>query len=143
MAIWNSLRGKLMETNRGKIFLNTVFWGFILWLFGYVLGIIFFAFMPRDIIGWFVLPLGTIAMIWVLFNKIERESFGCYLGLGVVWTVMAIVLDYILIVRLFNSTDYYKPDVYLYYLLAILLPIVVGWYKLNKASKTGNSIRDI
>jgi hypothetical protein len=128
-----------METNKGKIFQNTVFWGFMLWLFGYVLGIIFFFFVPEDLIGWVILPLGTIAAIWVLFNKIERESFGCYIWLGVVWVVMAIVLDYIFIVRLFNSTDYYKPDVYLYYLLSILLPFAVGWHKLNKAK---NSVGD-
>jgi hypothetical protein len=31
-----------MEQNKGKIFLNTIFWGFMLWLFGYVLGFLVF-----------------------------------------------------------------------------------------------------
>jgi hypothetical protein len=118
-----------MEKNKKKIFLNTLFWGFVLWLFGYVLGIIFFAFVPKDAIGWFILPFGVAATLWVLFKKIKRESFGCYIGLGAIWMLIAIVLDYIFLVRLFNSAGYYKFDVYLYYFLTLLLPIAVGWYK--------------
>jgi hypothetical protein len=124
-----------METNKKKIFLNTVFWGFLLWLFGYVLGIIFFSFVPKDTIGWFIFPFGVIATLWVLFKKIERESFTCYIGLGVFWMLIAIVLDYFFLVRLFNTTGYYKFDVYLYYFLTLALPIAVGWYKFNKMKK--------
>jgi len=118
-----------METNKGKIFLNTVFWGFILWLFGYVLGIVFFAFVPKDAIGWFVMPFGIAATLWVLFKKIKREKFMCYFGLGVIWTIMAAVLDFVFLVKLLNATDYYKPDVFLYYALTFLLPLAVGLYK--------------
>lgn len=120
-----------MKTNKIKVFLNTILWGFILWLFGYILGIIFFAFVPKNILGWVILPFGLIATLWVLFKKIKRESFGCYIGLGIVWTIMAIILDYIFLVKLFNATDYYKIDVYVYYVLTLLLPVVVGWYKIK------------
>lgn len=118
-----------MKTNKFKIFINTVIWGLTLWLFGYILGIIFFAFVPKDMIGWFILPLGIIVTLWVLFKKIKRELFVHYIWLGVVWTIMAIVLDYSFIVKLFNSADYYKLDVYLYYILTFVLPIIAGWYK--------------
>lgn len=121
-----------METNKNKIFLNTIFWGFILWLFGYFLGIIFFAFIPKEIIGWYIMPLGALATLWVLFKKIKRESFGCYIGLGVVWMIIAMALDYAFIVKLFKSVDYYKSDVYLYYVLTLILPLLVGWYKKTK-----------
>jgi len=121
-----------MATNKGKIFLNTVFWGLILWLFGYILGFVFFALAPKDIIGWFIMPFGIIATLWVLLKKIEREEFICYIGLGIIWTVMAIALDYLFIVKLLAATNYYKLDVYLYYTFTLLLPIVVGWYKFNK-----------
>jgi hypothetical protein len=121
-----------VENNKGKILLNTVFWGFGLWLFGYILGIIFFAFVPKDQIGYFVMPLGVIFTFWVLFKKIKRESFGCYVGLGVIWTIMAAALDYAFIVKMFQAADYYKPDVYLYYALTFLLPVMVGWYKMKK-----------
>ena len=114
-----------MEINKGKVFLNTLAWGFTLWLIGYVLGIIFFAFVPKDLIGWFILPIGIAVTLWVLLKKIKRESFGCYVGLGVIWMIMAIALDYIFIVKLFKSPDYYKPDVYLYYFLTFALPLAV------------------
>jgi hypothetical protein len=121
-----------METNKGKIFLNTILWGLALWIFGYVLGMIFFAFVPKDVIGWYVTPFGIVAILWVLFKKIERESFMCYIGLGIIWTIMAMILDYIFLVKMLSATDYYRLDVYLYYALTFLLPIAVGWKKMLK-----------
>ncbi len=121
-----------MEKNKGKIFLNTVFWGFVLWLFGYILGFIFFAFLPKDLIGWYIMPLGIIATLWVLLKKIKRENFMCYIGLGVIWALMAIVLDYFFLVKLLKAVNYYKLDVYIYYFLTLLLPITVGSYRFNK-----------
>lgn len=119
--------------NKKKIFLNTVFWGFILWLVGYVLGFIFFTFVPANYIGWLITPIGIIITLWVLFKKIKRDKFGCYIGLGVIWTIMAIILDYLLLVKLLNPVDgYYKLDVYLYYILTLILPIIVGWIKFRK-----------
>ncbi|MGE5624192.1 MAG: hypothetical protein ACM3ZT_01435 [Bacillota bacterium] len=46
-----------------------------------------------------------------------------------VWTALAVALDYLLIVKLLKPTDgYYKPDVYLYYALTFLLPLLAfGW----------------
>jgi hypothetical protein len=124
-----------MEKNKIKILLNTLFWGFILWLFGYILGIAFFAFMPKDAIGWFIMPLGIVATLLVLLKKIKRESFICYIGLGIIWTVMAVALDYVFLVKLFKAADYYKLDVYLYYISALILPITVGWVKFSKKGK--------
>lgn len=112
-----------------KILLNTVLWGLALWLFGYILGIIFFAFVPKEQIGWYILPLGVIFVLWVLIKKIKREEFGCYFGLGLIWTIMAVSLDFIFIVKMLKSVGYYKPDVYVYYALTFLLPLAVGWYK--------------
>lgn len=121
--------------DKKKIFLNTIWWGFLLWLFGYALGFLFFAFIPKGVIGWYIMPFGIIATLWVLFKKIKRESFGCYVGLAVLWTIIAVALDYVLIVRLLNASDYYKLDVYVYYLLTFVLPVIVGWYKINQAKK--------
>ena len=32
-------------------------WGFILWLIGYLLGIVFFFVLPSSLIGWVILPI--------------------------------------------------------------------------------------
>ena len=114
------------------IFLNTIMWGFFLWLFGYVLGLIFFIFVPKGILGWAIMPFGVAVTLWVLFKKIKREKFFCYIGLGVIWMIMAIALDYIFLVKLLKAVDYYKFDVYVYYFLTLALPIAVGWYKFHK-----------
>jgi hypothetical protein len=118
-----------MPKNPLKTFLNTVLWGLVLWLFGYILGIIFFAFVPKNLIGFVILPFGVALTLWVLIKKIQREEFGCYFGLGLIWTLMAVGLDYVFIVKMFKSADYYKADVYVYYALTFLLPLAVGWYK--------------
>ena len=123
-----------MEINKRKLFLNTVLWGIGLWFFGYILGFIFFAFVPKDLIGWFVTPLGLVAILWVLLKKIKRERFQCFVGLGVIWTIIAVALDYIFIVKMLGAIGYYKLDVYIYYILTLILPIVVGWYKFKKQS---------
>ena len=44
-------------------------WGFILWLIGYVLGIMIFSIVPVSMIGWILMPVGTVMMLWVLFKK--------------------------------------------------------------------------
>ena len=73
-----------------------------------------------------------IATLWVLFKQIKRELFSDYIVVGVIWAIMAVALDYGFLVRIFDAKDYYKLDVYLYYILTFLLPIIVGWYKLYR-----------
>ena len=121
-----------MEPKKRAILLNSLAWGFILWLFGYILGLVFFPLVPKEQIGFYVLPIGVALTLWALIKKIKREVFLCYFGLGLIWTILAVVLDYIFIVKLFQSADYYKPDVYVYYALTFVLPLLVGWYKKSK-----------
>lgn len=109
---------------------DALMWGFALWLIGYVLGIVLFFFVPTLLIGWVITPIGIAITLWVLLKKIKSRSFQQYLILAIVWTLMVIVLDYFLLVKVFKPVDgYYKPDVYLYYLLTFALPILVGMRK--------------
>ena len=113
-----------------KLFLNTVLWGIALWFIGYVLGILFFMLVPQALIGWFVIPFGIAVTLWVLLKKIHRDEFQCYIGLAFIWTVIAVLFDYLFIVKLMKPADgYYKLDVYLYYALTFMLPLLVGWRK--------------
>ena len=105
-------------------------WGFILWLIGYALGMILFLVVPISVIGWIILPIGTIITLWVLLKKIKADSFKYYALLAVVWVFIAVVFDYFFLVKALNPADgYYKLDVYLCYALTFLLPLVVGWKK--------------
>lgn len=109
---------------------DSLLWGFVLWLIGYVLGFIFFALVPPAMIGWVIMPLGLIITLWVLFKKVKGTSFKYYLTVAVVWTLIAVIFDYLFIVKLLKPADgYYKLDVYLYYALTFILPLLVGWKK--------------
>jgi len=47
-----------------------------------------------------------------------------------VWLLIAVVVDYVFIVKAFKSADgYYKPDVYVYCALTLAIPLVAGWRK--------------
>ncbi len=112
-----------------------LWWGFVLWLIGYVLGIVLFMVLPTNLIGWVIMPIGIAVTLWVLVKKVKANSLQYYLGIGIVWAVIAVFCDYFLLVKLFKPTDgYYKLDVFLYYALTFLLPLIVGWQKL-KSSK--------
>ncbi len=105
-------------------------WGTLLWFFGYILGIVFFFIMPKSLIGWIITPIATFVTLWVLAKKIKSNSFQYYCGLAISWTVIAVVLDYFFIVKAFKPEDgYYKLDVYLYYALTFILPLIVGLRK--------------
>ena len=114
---------------------NMVFWGFVLWLFGYIAGIILFFVVPKAYIGLVITPIATLFTIWVLMKKVKRPELLCYFGTGLIWTIMAVVLDYIFLVTLLKTgSAYYKPDVFLYYTLTFILPILVGYWKYKHKS---------
>jgi len=118
-----------------KFLKDSLGWGFALWLIGYVLGIILFAIVPPSMIGWVIMPIGLIIMLWVLFKKVGGDSFQYYVMLAVIWTVIAVVFDYLFIVKAFKPADgYYKPDVFLYYALTFVIPLIYGWWKKSKSN---------
>lgn len=125
--------------SRKENFINSLGWGFLLWLIGYILGIIFFMIMPTNMIGWAITPIGILIILWVLFKKINREHFSNYVWLGAIWTIVAIVLDYIFNVKLFNIANYYKLDIYIYYATTFFLPVIAGWYKTKFIVRQSNN----
>jgi hypothetical protein len=101
--------------------------GFGLWLFGYLLGVVLFAVVPPAQIGWWVTPFGLAATLLTLWKWVHVGSlrYGAVLGLG--WSAIAIAGDYLFIVKLLSPPGgYYKLDVYLYYLMTFGLPIVAA-----------------
>jgi hypothetical protein len=110
-----------------QFFKDALGWGFILWLIGYGLGMVLFSIVPLSLIGWVIMPIGTALTLWVLLKKVKSETCAGYVHLAVIWTMIAVVCDYFFLVRAFQPADgYYKLDVYLYYALIFILPIIVG-----------------
>jgi uncharacterized membrane protein len=111
-------------------------WGFILWLIGYILGFVLFAIVPPSLIGWVIMPIGIVVTLWFLFKKVKGDSFRYYLLLAVAWMLIAVVFDYFFLVKALKPADgYYKLDVYLYYALTFVLPLIAVWRK-NKSATT-------
>lgn len=116
-----------------KILKDAVIWGIILWIIGYGLGIILFFFVPANLLGWVIMPIGILITLWVLLTRVSANSLKHFLILAIVWTLIAIISDYFFLVKLLKPADgYYKLDVYLYYLITFLLPLLVGTYRINK-----------
>lgn len=108
-------------------------WGFLLWLIGYVLGIVLFMFVPASVLGWCIMPIGTALTLWVLFKKISGTTLKYYAQIAIAWTLLAVVCDYVFLVVLFKPAGgYYKLDVFVYYAVTFVLPIIVGYIKQNK-----------
>jgi hypothetical protein len=102
-------------------------WGLLLWAAGYLLGFIFYAFVPAPFIGWFVMPLGVGLTCLVLWKRVRVDAIRDSILLGIGWSAIAVACDYLFIVKLLNPPDgYYKFDVYLYYLLAFALPVAAA-----------------
>lgn len=111
-------------------------WGFVLWLVGYALGIVLFKAVPAALLGWVIMPIGIVITLWVLFKKITPTAWPHYVWLAVVWTLLAVVCDYLFLVKAFKPADgYYKLDVYCYYALTFLLPLLAGWRKHHQSTK--------
>ncbi len=124
----------MFEMNR-QLLKDSLGWGFVLWLIGYVLGIVLFFVLPPSLLGWVIMPIGVIITLWVLLKRIKRGALQYYLVLAIVWTAIAIAFDYLFIVQALKPADgYYKLDVYLYYALTFILPTIVGWWKNAKSN---------
>jgi hypothetical protein len=70
-------------------------------------------------------PISTY-IAYLRFGK-RSEDITYYLAIAAVWTVIAVVLDYLFIVVAFNSKGYYKLDVFVYYATTFIIPLLVGW----------------
>ncbi|MFZ3066397.1 MAG: hypothetical protein WA277_14070 [Nitrospirota bacterium] len=111
-----------------KIIMDTIGWGFILWLIGYGLGMVFFVLVPQYMIGWFVLPIMTPITVYVALKRFKNSSEPAlyYLTVAITWALIAVVFDYLFIVKAFNVQNYYDFDVFIYYILAFLIPLFIG-----------------
>jgi hypothetical protein len=121
-----------------QILKDALGWGFVIWIIGYALGFVFFALVPPNMIGWFVMPIGAVVTLWVAFNKLSGDSMRYYGLVALGWTLIAVIGDYLFIVKALKPADgYYKADVYLYYALTFAIPLIAGWRRMSRRTPTG------
>jgi len=46
-------------------------WGFLLWLAGYILGIVLFMVVSPQMLGWVIMPIGIVLILLVLLKRIK------------------------------------------------------------------------
>jgi len=110
--------------------------GIFLWLIGYLASLALFFSPFAGIMGWVLLAIFTpitIAITWWWFRQRKHLSLQYYAGVGVAWMLIAVVLDYLFIVLLFQAT-YYGPDVFVYYAVTFLIPVGAGLYLIRTRS---------
>ena len=113
-----------------KQWIKDMIWlGTGLWLLGYLVSMVLFFSPYASIMGWIITAVFTpvtIIITWWWF-KDRNLPLMYFMKVGLAWTVIAIVLDYLFIVLLLQAT-YYGPDVFVYYTLTFLIPVGVGYY---------------
>jgi hypothetical protein len=115
------------DLNRTML-VDALLFGFLVWLVGYLGGIaLYFVFSP-DILGWVLFVIFTpiiVLLCYWRFGK-RREVISYYVLVAAVWLIIAVVCDYLFLVRFLNPQGYYKLDVYVYYASTFLIPFLVG-----------------
>jgi hypothetical protein len=109
---------------------DTLGLGTLLWLIGYLASVALYFSPLSYALGWVIVVIFTPFTIWVTWwwFKTRALPLPYYAGVGIAWTAIAVVLDYLFIVLLFHSPGYYAPDVFIYYALMFLIPVGVGAY---------------
>lgn len=109
---------------------DTALLGTALWLIGYIASLVLFVSPYASIMGWILLAVFTpvtMVIVYWWFRKREHIPMKYYAGIGMVWVLIAIVLDYLFIVVLFQAT-YYGIDVFVYYAVTFVIPVGVGLF---------------
>lgn len=120
-----------------QLIVDTLGMGFLVWFIGYGAGFFIITIPgypgimlnPIVLISFSLLGiLLTAAVAFLRFRKRQRVSWSYALAVGVGWLGVALVLDFLFIVLLFNAWSYYRPHIFVYYALTLLTPTVGSRY---------------
>ena len=114
-----------------QVLRDTVYAGVLLWVAGYLPSMaVYFSGLDYVIWGKIVLilylPCAAVFAFWYFSGR--HLPLRYFAGVGLAWSLIAIMLDYPFIVLRFGAWQYYGPDVYLYYIAMALIPPGAGWY---------------
>jgi hypothetical protein len=118
---------RISPGNRSLI-TDTIGFGLLFWFIGWCASLVLFLFVPVDLLGWvlFVLFTPLTIAITVLWFRRRALPLSHYLVVALSWTFIAVLFDYLFIVRLFGVSGYYHPSVMVYYAETFLIPLFTG-----------------
>ncbi len=114
--------------SKKTLLIDALLLGVAVWLIGYLAGIVLYFFLSPDMLGWVLFAIFTPIIILLCYERFRKreESISYYAFIGAVWLIVALVFDYLFLVKLLNPPAYYKLDVYVYYASSFLIPFLVG-----------------
>jgi len=117
--------------------------GSFVWLIGYLAGIGLYFLLSPDILGWALFAILTPIVIILCYKRFRKreESVSYYVFVGAVWFTVAVLFDYLFLVKLLNPPIYYKLDVYIYYASTFLIPFLVGTKFGRKPMTSASNVR--
>ena len=117
-----------MPKSRKTVLVDAPLLGFLVWLMGYLAGMALYFEVSPDVLGWVLFVIFTPIVILLCYWRFRKrnESISYYALVAAVWLVIAVVFDYLFLVRLLNPPAYYKLDVYVYYASTFFIPFLVG-----------------
>ena len=125
------LRPKICDyiANMKTKIIDILLLGLALWLMGYVASILLYGFVSNVILGWVLFVIFTPVAVCISFLRFRKrkEAIVYYFVVALAWMLIAIAFDYLFIVKTFGVSNYYKLDVFVYYLTTFLVPLLVGY----------------
>jgi len=117
-----------MPKSRKTMLVDAPVLGFLVWLIGYLAGIALYFVLSPDVLGWVLFVIFTPIVILLCYWRFGKrnESISYYALVAAVWLIIAVVFDYLFLVKLLNPPAYYKLDVYVYYASTFLIAFLVG-----------------
>lgn len=117
-----------MERKTRTKLIDTLGLGFVIWLIGYIASILLWGFVSHDMLGWVLFVIFIPLMLYLPYRRFRnrKETVGYYFLVALAWLLIAVVFDYIFIVKLFDAKDYYKLDIFVYYTVTFLAPFLIG-----------------
>lgn len=105
---------------------------------GFAFSLALFALLPEKMTAQIILAIMTPVSFVIVFYRLrfKSEHILYFVLVGIVWLFIAVILDHIFIVTLFNIKNYYDAEVVFYYLITPIIPIFIG-YLYRKKTKRG------
>ncbi|OPX63619.1 MULTISPECIES: hypothetical protein [unclassified Methanoregula] len=108
---------------------DTVYAGILLWAAGYLASMAVYHSLPDygfwgKVVLLLYLPCAFGFACWYFSGRILSLRYSA--GIGISWSLIAIILDFPFIVLRFGAWQYYGPDVYVYYIAMAVIPMAAG-----------------
>jgi hypothetical protein len=117
-----------MDLSRTRL-IDTLGLGVGLWVIGYVASLVLFFTPLKGVMGWILLVVLAPVTAYIAYRRFKsrKKALAYYAVVSVAWLAVAMVMDYVFIVKLFTQPGYYALDVFAYYAVTFLMPLLIGW----------------